>query len=48
MKEIITKQINSDIAGIFKFSNDPIEKQQEVKDFADMFMEVYNQTLQHQ
>ena len=39
---------NSSGAGFFKFSDDPIQKKQKINDLADTFMEVYNQTLQHQ
>ena len=48
MRETIRKMIQEDIAGLFKFSEDPSEKEKKIEDLVDTFMEVYNQTLQHQ
>ena len=36
------------VVGLFKLSDDPVKKEQKIEDLADTFMEVYNQTLQHQ
>ena len=37
-----------DDAGYFKFSDNPVQKEQEVRAIVDIFMEVYTQALQHQ
>ena len=48
MREDIINDINRDVPGLFKFPEDPVKKEQKIEDLADTFMEVYNQTLQHQ
>ena len=46
-KEVMTS-IYWNGTNLFKFSDDPIEKQEKKEDLADTFMEVYNQAQQHQ
>ena len=48
VKEDIIDMIHDDVAGLFKFPDDPSEAQKKTEDLADTFMEVYNQALQHQ
>ena len=48
MRENIINEINRDVPGLFKFPDDPVKKEQKVKNLADNFMAIYNQALQHQ
>ena len=48
MKEIIIQKINTNVANLFKFPNDPAQKQKKLEDLADTFIEVYNKAQQHQ
>ena len=48
IREAIGKTIRENNAEVFKFSDDPIRKGQKIRDLTDTFMEIYNQTLQHQ
>ena len=48
MKAKIIETINRNTANLFKFSDDPVQKEQKVEDLADTFMEVYNRAQQHQ
>ena len=49
MKKDIKKHIGEeDTSGFFKFPDDLPKKQKKIEDLTDVFMAVYNQTLQHQ
>ncbi len=48
LKENMMAMIHNDVAGLFRFSDDPVKKEQKIEDLTDTFMEVYNQALQHQ
>lgn len=49
MKKDIKKHIGEeDISGFFRLPDDLPERQKKIEDLTDVFMAVYNQTLQHQ
>ena len=48
IRALATKLVREDVANLFNFPNNPIRKELKIKSFVDVFMEVYNQTLQHQ
>ena len=48
MRKEVMKSIYWEGTNLFKFSDDPTEKQEKMEDLADTFMEVYNQAQQHQ
>ena len=48
MREEVVRLIRQDTPGLFKFPDDSAKKEKKVEDLTDTFMEVYNQTLQHQ
>ena len=48
VREAIEKTIRENEAEVFKFSDDLLRKEKKVRDLTDTFMEIYNQTLQHQ
>ncbi len=47
MREEIFRMIQTNDAGLFKFSENSTQKQQKTEDLTNVFMEVYSQTLQH-
>lgn len=48
MRRHIIIEIPKDVADLFKLPDDPAQRQKEIEDLADTFMEVYVQALQHQ
>ena len=47
MKKKVIQGIKKDRSGVFKLPEDPAKQDQYLKDLADTFMDVYNQTQQH-
>ena len=48
LRDEVEKSVNDINIGVFRFPDDFAQKEVKVQDLADTFMEVYNQTLQHQ
>ena len=48
IREEVSTMIRNDDTELFKFSEDPIQREQKIEGLTDIFMEVYEQALQHQ
>ena len=48
IREEVSTMIRNDDTELFKFSEDPVQRGQKIEGLTDIFMEVYEQALQHQ